>query len=121
MNGKVIGLYFSAAWCPPCRAFTPKLVEFRNANQSEFEVVFISSDRAEKDQADYMKKYNMEWLAVPHATPNRTALGKKFGIRGIPSRIILDDKGNLISRDGRSDVTGADALKNWKAKVKPAA
>ena len=28
---KLIGLYFSAHWCPPCRAFTPELVKFRDA------------------------------------------------------------------------------------------
>ena len=27
---KTIGIYFSAHWCPPCRAFTPVLVEFHN-------------------------------------------------------------------------------------------
>ena len=25
-----LGLYFSAHWCPPCKAFTPKLVETYN-------------------------------------------------------------------------------------------
>jgi nucleoredoxin len=26
LNKHVVGLYFSAHWCPPCRGFTPNLV-----------------------------------------------------------------------------------------------
>ena len=48
LNGKdVVGLYFSAHWCPPCRGFTPKLAfayaEMISLGKS-FEIVFLSSD-----------------------------------------------------------------------------
>ena len=44
----MIGLYFSAHWCPPCKAFTPVLVEAHQklkATGRDFEVVFVSSDK----------------------------------------------------------------------------
>ncbi len=63
---KVVGLYFSAHWCPPCRAFTPKLAATYNtitAAGKSFEIVFVSSD---KDEATFASHYNlMPWLAVP--------------------------------------------------------
>ena len=45
---QVVGLYFSAHWCPPCRGFTPKLAEVYTAIKGtgmSLEIVFVSSDR----------------------------------------------------------------------------
>jgi len=119
LEGKVIGLYFSASWCGPCRAFTPQLVEFRDRNDDKFEVVFVSSDRSGEDQQAYMKNYDMEWPAIPFDSPLSQELGAKYGIRGIPSLIIIDDQGNLITKDGRSEISGSDsdarkALREWR-------
>lgn len=40
--------------CPPCRAFTPTLVQLYkklNANKTPFEIVFVSSDKLEAEFA----------------------------------------------------------------------
>ena len=64
LSGKIVGFYFSANWCPPCRSFSPKLVEFRNKNQKDFEIVYISFDESPTAQMNYMKKSNMKWYTL---------------------------------------------------------
>ena len=116
LAGKVVGLYFSAEWCPPCKAFTPELVKLRDSAADKFEVVFVSSDRSPEAQQKYMKDYKMNWLAVPHDSPLREQLQQKYDIQGIPSLVIIDDQGNLITNEGRSEMSDADpagALSKW--------
>eukprot|EP00961_Rhodomonas_salina_P242548 3276337-Rhodomonas_salina.1 len=52
----VIGLYFSAQWCMPCRGFTPKLAEayraVREAGKA-FEVIYLSADKDEVEFGEY--------------------------------------------------------------------
>jgi nucleoredoxin len=67
--GKVIAVYFSAHWCPPCRNFTPKLAKFYNnvkqsQNGGKFEMIFLSSDKTEAEFKDYLGE--MPWYALPY-------------------------------------------------------
>jgi len=70
----IVGLYFSASWCPPCQTFTPLLIDFYNVvnnkngsnekqRQQTLEIVFVSSDREERSFTNYYTK--MPWLAMP--------------------------------------------------------
>lgn len=70
-EGKTVGLYFSAHWCPPCRGFTPKLAEFYKKHHTEknFEIVFVSSDKNDAEFQEYYKE--MPWLALPFADRGR--------------------------------------------------
>ena len=73
-NKSVVGLYFSAHWCQPCRSFTPELVTFYNkVKQSEsgkcFEIVFVSSDKTAEEFEGYYGE--MPWLALPFAERDR--------------------------------------------------
>ena len=68
-SGKVVGLYFSAHWCPPCRAFTPQLIQWYNnvkkgSNGEKFEIVFLSSDKDKHEFEEYF--HEMPWYAVPY-------------------------------------------------------
>ena len=42
---QMIGVYVSAGWCPPCRAFSPVLSNWAKERKDEFEVVFVSLDK----------------------------------------------------------------------------
>ena len=116
LEGKTVGLYFSAHWCPPCRTFTPNLVKFRDSNKKDFEVIFISSDRDSKAQLNYMKETKMKWYTLPHRSDAANALAKKFEIRGIPALVIVSEDGKTITKNGRSDVSSnpKGALKKWE-------
>ena len=119
LKGKIVGIYFSAKWCPPCRGFTPSLVNFRDANQEDFEVVFVSSDRNAKAQKDYMNEYKMQWVPVEHNSSAANKLKKKFKVRGIPSLVIVGPDGKTITTDGRGVVSRnpKGAIASWKKKT----
>ena len=120
LGGKIIGIYFSAHWCGPCKAFTPELVKFHKEMTRKgrpFEIVFVSSDRSSDDMYNYMEEMDMPWLALPFGDSHKSVLSKKFGGGGgIPRLVIIDAEGNLISSDGRREVSneGASPYEGWK-------
>ena len=104
--GAVIGLYYSAHWCPPCRGFTPKLSsvyeEIKNDENKDFEVVFISSDSSEDEFKTYLNE--MPWLAIPFDNDKvKDTCSEKFDVSGLPTLVLLNaEDGEVISTDGRS-------------------
>merc|ERR1712139_321498 len=104
--GKVFAFYFSAHWCPPCRAFTPQLAQWytKDLKSKGLEVVFVSSDKDEEQFKDYFK--DMPWFALDFADRQRkTQLSAMFGVRGIPALAIIDKDGSVITTNGRGAVS----------------
>jgi nucleoredoxin len=107
LAGKVFGFYFSAHWCPPCRGFTPKLAEWYSTSLKEkgLEIVFVSSDKDEEAFSSYFGE--QPWLALDFSDRKRKEqLSQLFGVSGIPSLVIIDKDGSVITKDGRSAIEG---------------
>ncbi|KAI1697238.1 thioredoxin-like domain-containing protein [Ditylenchus destructor] len=122
LNGKLVALYFSAHWCPPCRKFTPVLKDFYEevTSNEQFEIVFVSSDRNASDLQAYLNEAHGKWLYIPYGDKNIQTLGTKYGVSGIPVLAVVKPDGTAITLDGRSDVQNKApnaAISAWKAKL----
>jgi nucleoredoxin len=96
---KLIGLYFSAHWCGPCRAFTPNLVAYYNrtvATHPEFEVVFVSFDKSAAAMEGYMRDLQMPWPAVGFEKVSGNEALKKYAGSSIPCLVVVDETGKVI-------------------------
>ncbi|KAH9489864.1 hypothetical protein Btru_051777 [Bulinus truncatus] len=103
---KLIGFYFSAHWCLPCRYFDPELVrayQLLRSRGERFQIVFVSADRSE--EAFQRHVAGLPWLTIPYEDPRNQAVKKYLGVDGIPMLVVVDDKGNTITMNGRQALT----------------
>lgn len=125
LSGKIIGLYFSAHWCPPCRGFTPRLsqkYEELIAEGKNIEIIFVSSDRDEVSAAEYFKEMPWKMLAFSQRDKKKT-LSSLYDVSGIPTLILIDSEGVLITSEGREAIMTLpfDKLKDFENEKKIAA
>ncbi|KAK1268844.1 putative nucleoredoxin 3 [Acorus gramineus] len=109
--GKTVGLYFSARWSPPCRAFTASLaeayLELARTETAEFEVVFVSTDRDEEEFAESLS--GMPWPAIPYHDRTRNDLSRIFQVNVLPTLVVIGADQGELSTDGRAMVAAYGA------------
>jgi nucleoredoxin len=124
LNGKIVALYFSAHWCPPCRKFTPLFADVYSnlvKDGKDVAVVFVSSDQDEEAFNEYFGTH--PWHAIPFSDEERRGqVAEHFGIQGIPAVLVFNADGKLISKDGRGQVsTHKEAVYETWSKASPVA
>ncbi|XP_003384140.2 PREDICTED: tryparedoxin-like [Amphimedon queenslandica] len=109
--GMIVGLLYSAYWCPACIEFTKKVARWYEKIQQKsalgkktLEIVFISFDR---DENEFNKHFDtMPWLAVPYEDKRVcNKLSQTFHVHSIPTLLLFDGKtGTLLTKDGKGIV-----------------
>lgn len=104
--------YYTASWCGPCQAFTPSLVSFYKKHKNDsFELILISSDDEEDDMLEYAKDKRMPWPQLELAKVDEFENKFQHSVEGIPSVIVCDLEGKIVSRDGRDLDTLKELIK----------
>lgn len=115
LDGKYVGVYFSAHWCAPCRQFTPVLRKvYLNLQKQNvpFEIVFCSKDNDIKGFEEYYG--SMPWLAIPFDNNEvKENLNNLFAVSGIPRLVMLSPDG-VINPQAKADVEENPAGFPWK-------
>lgn len=108
LRGKVVLLNFWATWCLPCRKELPEMGEIYNTWRDKgLEILAISDEPLGTIRA-YLRKVP---LPFPVLSDPKHQANIVFGVTGLPSSIVLDRKGLLVSKEMKSQ-TQAQLLRS---------
>lgn len=98
--GKYLFIDFWASWCPPCRAESPALIKLYNKYKGEgLEILGVSFDKKKEPWLKAIKDDKLPWPQVSDLKFWDNEVGKLYGIRLIPSNVLLDPNGIIIARN----------------------
>ncbi len=107
MKGKVVLLDFWGSWCVPCRQSHPKLKEaYEKYKSLGFEIVGVSNEAVskgkskEQQDAAWRKAIAEDGIQWPNVLydADLNDIVKSYDIMGYPTKYLIDQKGNIVSK-----------------------
>jgi peroxiredoxin len=98
--GKLMLLDFWASWCPPCREENPNLVKIYNKYKNKgFTIFQVSLDKKKENWIKGIQDDKLDWTHVSVLAFWYSSAAKTFGVRAIPSNLLIDESGTIIARN----------------------
>jgi thiol-disulfide isomerase/thioredoxin len=95
-RGSHVLVHFWATWCPACVRSMPEIAKLREKyGDKGLEIVGVCMDQDLSKLAEYLEKNDTPWTHL--AGPKCREAAKKYGVRGIPSLMLVDGEAKILA------------------------
>jgi thiol-disulfide isomerase/thioredoxin len=114
-RGKTVLIHYWATWCEPCKEeFTIlKQMQAKYAKQG-LEVIGVSLDSDAQTLATYLRSNRLAWPQLYEDGGLDSRLANELGILTLPTMILVDSKGKVISRNIHAGELDAELGKQFR-------
>lgn len=98
---------FWAAWCGPCRRENPNVVKtYHQYKDKGFHVLGVSLDKNKAAWEAAIEKDGLTWTHVSDLRHWNSEAAALYGVRAIPSNLLVDRDGVIVARNLRGEELG---------------